>query len=90
MIQIRDMIHLFVLLSGKDCIEYMESVCTADIHNLIKGGSTLTVFTNENGGILDDLIVTKCSEDHLYVVSNAARKHHDMQHLRNALVRLQN
>lgn len=64
----------------------MESVCTADIQGLNDGSSTLTVYTNERGGILDDLIVTKCAADHLYVVSNAARKQHDMQHLKNALV----
>lgn len=55
----------------------MESMCTADLQNLEKNSSTLTVFTNKNGGILDDLIVTKIDEDHLYVVSNAARKEHD-------------
>lgn len=73
-------------LPGKDCIEYIETICTADVKNLNDGGSTLTVFTNENGGILDDLIITKCLDDQLYVVSNAARKQHDMQHLQNALV----
>lgn len=46
----------------------------------------LTVFTNERGGILDDLIVTKILQDHLYVVSNAARKDHDQKHLLGALV----
>lgn len=32
---------------------------------------TLTLLTNEHGGIVDDLIVTNTVEDHLYVVSNA-------------------
>lgn len=32
---------------------------------------TLTLLTNERGGIVDDLIVTNTAEDHLYVVSNA-------------------
>lgn len=31
----------------------------------------LSLFTNEAGGILDDLIVTSTSEGYLYVVSNA-------------------
>lgn len=63
----------------------MESICTADLVNLKENSSTLTVFTNENGGILDDLIITKINNEHLYVVSNAARKEHDQQHLINAL-----
>lgn len=32
---------------------------------------TLTLFTNEQGGIIDDLIVTKTDQGYLYVVSNA-------------------
>lgn len=39
--------------------------------------SSLSLFTDKtSGGILDDLIVTKC-EDHLYIVSNASRREHD-------------
>lgn len=80
--------YVFLNVLGNDCVEYIETVCTADVKNLNIGGSTLTVFTNKNGGILDDLIITKCCEDQLYLVSNAARKQHDMQHLQNALVSL--
>lgn len=43
----------------------MESLTTADIAALDNDSGTLTVFTNENGGIEDDLIVTKTSGDHL-------------------------
>lgn len=74
------------IYQGNDCIEYIESVCTADVQNLEDNSSVLTVFTNENGGILDDLIITKIVNDHLYIVSNAARKDHDQKHLLNALV----
>ncbi|XP_029814225.1 aminomethyltransferase, mitochondrial, partial [Manacus vitellinus] len=35
------------------------------------GQGTLTLLTNEKGGITDDLIVINTWEDHLYVVSNA-------------------
>uniref|UniRef100_A0A8C8S086 Aminomethyltransferase n=1 Tax=Pelusios castaneus TaxID=367368 RepID=A0A8C8S086_9SAUR len=38
---------------------------------------TLSLFTNEEGGILDDLIVTSTSEQHLYVVSNAGCRDKD-------------
>lgn len=83
------LIYLFslVIFLGKDCVDFLESTCTADIGNLEHGSGTLTVFTNETGGILDDLIVTKVNDDLLYVVSNAARKNHDQQHLLKALVR---
>ncbi|XP_017059347.1 aminomethyltransferase, mitochondrial [Drosophila ficusphila] len=63
---------------GKDAAACLESVCTADILGTPDGSGTLTVFTNESGGILDDLIVNKVSEKELYVVSNAAMKEQDM------------
>jgi aminomethyltransferase len=66
-------------LTGKDAIECFESITTADIRGLDEGNGTLTVFTNENGGILDDLIVNRVNSEFLYVVSNAARKEHDSQ-----------
>lgn len=63
----------------------METVCTADIQGLSNNSASLTVFTNQNGGILDDLIVTKVADDHLYVVSNAAMKNQDKNHMLQAL-----
>lgn len=49
----------------------MESLVVADVKNLATGSGTLSLFTNEQGGIMDDLIINKTSEDYLYVVSNA-------------------
>ncbi|XP_030747368.1 aminomethyltransferase, mitochondrial [Sitophilus oryzae] len=66
-------------IKGKHSIEYFETLCTADIKGLEENSSVLTVFTNENGGILDDLIVTKINEEFLYVVSNAAMKQQDQE-----------
>lgn len=66
-------------VTGRDAIECVETLTTADIHGLAKGNGTLTVFTNEKGGILDDLIVNRVNSDFLYIVSNAARKEHDSQ-----------
>lgn len=71
------MLQTFV--TGKDAIECFETLTTADIQGLAKGNGTLTVFTNEKGGILDDLIVNRVNSEFLYVVSNAARKEHDSQ-----------
>lgn len=70
---------------GKDAISCFEQLCTADIIGLPDNTGTLTVFTNAVGGILDDLIVTKVRSDLLYVVSNAARKVHDMGLIQNAV-----
>lgn len=66
-------------IRGKNCVDFLESVCTADIQGLKENSGVLTVFTNENGGILDDLIVTKINDEFLYVVSNAAMKQQDQK-----------
>lgn len=64
-------------LTGKQAIEVLESLITADIQGLPNGSGSLTVFTNKQGGILDDLIVNRVSDDFLYIVSNAACKEQD-------------
>ncbi|XP_065172876.1 aminomethyltransferase, mitochondrial-like [Atheta coriaria] len=69
-------------IQGKASCEFMETLVTASVKNLPIGSATLTIFTDENGGILDDLIITKVAEDHLFVVSNAGRKEHDMGHMK--------
>jgi len=78
---------LQTFISGKDAIECFESLTTADVAGLAKGSGTLTVFTNDKGGILDDLIVSRINSKFLYVVSNAARKEHDSQLIRDCVDR---
>uniref|UniRef100_A0A8V1AE35 Aminomethyltransferase n=1 Tax=Gallus gallus TaxID=9031 RepID=A0A8V1AE35_CHICK len=56
---------------GRDRVRFLESLVVGDIAELRPGQGTLTLLTNERGGIVDDLIVTNTAEDHLYVVSNA-------------------
>jgi len=38
---------------------------------------------NEKGGIVDDCIICKVSDDHFYVVLNAGCKDKDMAHMRD-------
>lgn len=64
-------------VSGKDAGEYLESLTTCDLKNLNNGAATLTVFLNDKGGILDDLIITKDDENRYFVVSNAGRRDED-------------
>lgn len=75
-------------VSGKDAGEYLESLTTCDLKNLNKGAATLTVFTNDKGGILDDLIITKDDEDKYFVVSNAGRRDEDSRLLLERQVKI--
>ena len=62
----------------------LEALVPGGITTLTPGRARYTIFTNDRGGILDDLIVTAAG-DHLYLVLNAARRAHDLQHLRESL-----
>lgn len=58
-------------VTGRDGVAFIESMIVGDVGGLKDNQGTLSVFTNEQGGILDDLIVSKTEEGYLYVVSNA-------------------
>ncbi|XP_073915489.1 aminomethyltransferase, mitochondrial isoform X2 [Castor canadensis] len=75
---------------GRDRVKLMESLVVGDIAELKPNQGTLSLFTNEAGGILDDLIVTSTSEEHLYVVSNAGCWEKDLALMQDKVRELQN
>ncbi|GAB2799843.1 glycine cleavage system aminomethyltransferase GcvT [Halomonas shantousis] len=62
----------------------LETLVTADIVGLAEGMQRYALFTNNEGGILDDLMVANAGS-HLYLVVNAACKGQDVAHLRTGL-----
>ena len=77
-----DVSHMLqTTVSGRDQVEFMESLVVGDVAGLADDQGTLTLFTNDSGGIIDDLIVTRTSIGHLYVVSNAACADTDFKHM---------
>lgn len=62
----------------------LESLVPVDILGLAEGRQRYGYFTDENGGILDDLMITHL-DDHLFVVVNAACKEQDLAHLQKHL-----
>ncbi len=74
-----------VRLTGPDAAADLEKLVPVDIIDLPESKQRYALFTNEQGGILDDLMVTRFpsekGEDHLYVVVNAACKEQDIAHL---------
>ena len=69
-------------ITGKDRIKFFESLIVGDVEGLKDNQGTLSLFTNENGGIIDDLIVTKTTNGYLYVVSNAGCAEKDFNHMK--------
>lgn len=72
-------------IHGPDQIAFVESLVVSDIKGLKDNRGTLTVYTTDKGGIIDDLIVTKTTEGHLYVVSNAGCRDKDLAHVKVSL-----
>ncbi|MFZ1861591.1 MAG: glycine cleavage system aminomethyltransferase GcvT, partial [Candidatus Competibacter sp.] len=70
-----------VRLSGANAAAALETLVPVDIIELPAGNQRYALFTNEQGGILDDLMVAN-SGDSLFVVVNAACKKQDIAHMK--------
>ena len=69
---------------GQNAAKALEALVPGDIAGLQPGQQRYTKFTNEAGGILDDLMVTSTG-DHLLLVVNAACKDADLAHVQKHL-----
>ena len=73
-----------VRLSGPNAAAALETLVPVDIVDLGLNCQRYAMFTNEQGGILDDLMVSN-GGDHLFVVVNAACRQQDLAHMRQHL-----
>jgi aminomethyltransferase len=73
-----------VRLVGADAAAALETLVPVDVVGLGEGKQRYALFTNEAGGILDDLMVTRRA-DHLFLVVNAGCKAADIAHLRSTI-----
>ena len=70
-----------LLLSGPGADAFLETLVTVDIIDLPVGKQRYALLTNETGGIIDDLMVSR-HNDFLHLVVNASRKALDTEHIR--------
>ena len=83
-----DVSHMGVVeLRGDNPAQGLERLTPAGLTTLKPGKIRYALFTNEAGGVIDDLMVTN-SGDHLTIVVNAARRNVDLPHLRKSLPEL--
>jgi aminomethyltransferase len=76
-----DVSHMGQLkLLGPDAAKALETLAPVDVIDLPPGRQRYAFFTNASGGLLDDLMITRC-DDHLLLVVNAACKDADVRHL---------
>ena len=73
-----------LLLSGPDLDAAVEAVLPIDLSTLKLGSQRYSLLLDDEGGVLDDLMVSRWPE-HLYLVVNGATKWDDIGHLREYL-----
>ncbi|CAE6468416.1 unnamed protein product [Rhizoctonia solani] len=65
-------------ISGPSATAFLEYLTPSSLSSLPEFSSTLSVLLNENGGIIDDTIISKHAPDVYYVVTNAGRRERDL------------
>ncbi|KAH7890157.1 glycine cleavage system T protein [Phlebopus sp. FC_14] len=63
---------------GPTATAFLEWLTPSSLTPLSPYTSTLSVILNEKGGIIDDTVITKHSDDAYYVVTNAGRRDRDL------------
>ena len=80
-----DVSHMGQLeVSGEGAAEALEAVLPIDLATLKPGRQRYSLLLDEDGGILDDLMLTNAAH-HFYLVVNGATKWDDIAHLREHL-----
>lgn len=80
-----DVSHMGQLrITGKDRVKFLESVVVGDLEALKSGEAKLSLITNDQGGIIDDCVISRY-DDHLYVVVNAGNQDIDLVHMHQLL-----
>ena len=66
-----------ILCTGPDAVKNLNLLLTNDYTEMYDGQARYSPMCNENGGVVDDLIVYKIKKDHYFIVVNAANKDKD-------------
>ncbi len=64
-------------IEGENVVEFLNKITPTNFAISKLNQAKYTVLTNENGGIIDDLIITKFSDTKFFIVLNAACKEKD-------------
>ncbi|WEK41865.1 MAG: glycine cleavage system aminomethyltransferase GcvT [Candidatus Sphingomonas colombiensis] len=77
-----DVSHMGQLtFTGDNVVGALEALMPADIAGLALNRARYSLLLDEAGGILDDLMLTRQSEDRIYLVVNGATKYDDIGHI---------
>ena len=66
-----------IRVRGEGTEAFLNSITTNDVTRVADGQAQYTVLTNEDGGVLDDLLIYRFSHDHYLLVVNAGTQDKD-------------
>ncbi|MEM2366749.1 MAG: glycine cleavage system aminomethyltransferase GcvT [Candidatus Bathyarchaeia archaeon] len=70
-----------VIITGKDAASFLNYVITNDVTALTPNSALYSVMCNENGGIIDDFVVSRLEEEKFLLVPNATNREKDFNWL---------
>lgn len=71
-----------IAIEGEEAGAYVNYLSTQEVESKLPGSVTYTVWCNEKGHAIDDLLVYKVSETSYFVVANASNREKDLAHVR--------
>lgn len=74
-----------IRLLGRDRVRFLERLVVADVQAIKPNTGQLSMITMENGGIMDDTIISNLGGEAIGMVINAGCKDKDMAHIREHL-----
>lgn len=74
-----------IIIEGEGASEFISKITPSDFSNTPLDTAKYTVLTNEQGGIIDDLIITKLSDQSFFAVINAGCKDKDIAWIKQNL-----
>lgn len=83
-----------IWVEGEDAIKFVNRLTTNDVTKLVDGQAHYSALTNENGGVVDDLLVYRFFHDKLLLVVNASTTDKDWgwitSHIKDEAITLTN
>lgn len=68
-----DVSHLGKIeIKGEGALAFLNKIITNDLNKIGNANAQYNLLCDESGGVIDDLIVYRYSEDHLFLIPNAA------------------
>lgn len=72
-------------LQGEGAEDWLNGMLTNDVKKLAVGDAQYTIMLNEQGGVIDDLIIYKMAADEIFMVVNASKIDEDFAWLQSHL-----